>query len=117
VSQQQPSGQGLPGHQSPASESDAAEARVAFKRCVAAFNAGNMDEAKKYVAKRALDEMEQTGMFSMAMGMLTGLNIDEFEPSAAGNNITFRKSEKEGGMSSSMSVTMVKEDGQWKLGK
>lgn len=116
-SQQQPSGQQMPGHQSPASESDAAEAREAFKRCVAAFNAGNMDEAKKYVAKTALSEMEQTGMFSMAMGMMAGLDIDEFAASVAGDHITFTKSEKQGEMSSRMSVTMVKEDGQWKLGK
>jgi hypothetical protein len=117
ASQQQPPGQVLPGHQNPASESDAAEAREAFKRCVAAFTAGNMAEAKKYVAKTALSEMEQTGMFSMAMGMMAGLNIDEFAASTAGDHITFTKSEKQGEMSSSMSVTMVKEDGQWKLGK
>ena len=76
-----------------------------------------MDEAKKYVAKTALSEMEQTGMFSMAMGMMAGLNIDEFAASEAGDHITFTKSEKQGEMSSRMSVTMVKEEGQWKLGK
>ena len=107
----------IPEHQDPAAESDVADAREAFKKCMAAFNVGNMDEAKKYVAKATLSEMEQAGMFSMAVGMLSGLNIDEFVPSAAGNHITFRKAEKQGEMSSSMSVTMVKENGQWKLGK
>lgn len=109
--------QQMPGHQNPASGNGAAEARDAFKKCMAAFNAGNMDEAKKHVSKATLAEMEQSGMFSMAIGMLSGLNIDECEPSAAGNSITFRKSEKQGDMSSSMSFTMVKEDGRWKLGK
>ena len=96
---------------------DVAEARAAFKKCVAAYNAGNLDEVKQYVAKATLSEMEHSGMFSMAMGMMSGLNIDEFVPSAAGSHMTFTKSEKQGDVSSSMSVKMVKEDGQWKLGK
>ena len=72
---------------------------------------------KQYVAKATLSEMEHSGMFSMAMGMMSGLNIDEFVPSAAVSHMTFTKSEKQGDMLSSMSVKMVTEDGQWKLGK
>jgi hypothetical protein len=107
-----------PAAQIPAgSEGDVAAAREAFKNCVAAYKAGNIEEAKKYIASTSLSEMEQSGMFDTAMGMMSGLNIDEFTPTLEGNRIVFQKSEKQRDMSMSMSITMVEEDGKWKLGK
>ena len=53
----------------------------------------------------------------MALGMISGMNIDEFSSSRKGNRITFTKSQKQGDATMSMSIEMVNEDGQWKLGK
>lgn len=98
-------------------EHEAADARDAFKKCIAAYKAGNMEETKKYISRTALSEMEQSGMMGMALGMMSGLNIDEFSPALDGDRMTFKKSEKQENMSSSMSIKMIKEDGQWKFGK
>lgn len=100
-----------------ASTGEATAAREAFKSCIAAYKTGNMSEAKKCVSSKDLPEMEQSGMFDMAMGMMSGLNIDEFTPTQQGNRMIFKKSEKQGDMTSSMSINMIKEDGQWKFGK
>jgi hypothetical protein len=114
--QKQPGAAAQPSPQTTAGN-ETADAKEAFKKCVAAYNAGNKEEAKRYMAKATLAEMEQSGQLDMAMGMMAGLNIDEFTPLQEGNRITFKKSEKQGDMSMSMSVTMVKEEGQWKFGK
>jgi hypothetical protein len=116
--QAQPAKADVPTAQIPAaSDGEVAAAREAFKNCVAAYKAGNISEAKKYIGSKDLPEMEQSGMLDMAMGMMSGLNIDEFSPTQDGNRLIFKKSEKQGDMTSSMSIKMVKEDGQWKLGK
>lgn len=98
-------------------EHEVAEAREAFKKCTAAYKSRNMDEVKKYMSSTGLGEMESSGMLDMALGMMSDLNIDEFTPALDGNHMVFRKSQKQGDMSMSMTITMVKEDGKWKLGK
>jgi hypothetical protein len=116
--QAQPQKTDMPAAQIPeASVGEVAAAKEAFKNCVSAYRAGNISEAKKYIASKDLPEMEQSGMLDMAMGMMSGLNIDEFTPTQQGNRMIFKKSEKQGDMTSSMSINMLKEDGQWKLGK
>jgi hypothetical protein len=119
ASQQEPqSNTEVPSVQIPAvSESEVAEAREAFKNCIAAYKAGNLDKAREYIASTALSEMESSGMIDTALGMMSGLNIDEFTPTLEGNRMIFRKTEKQRDMSMSMSITMVKEDGKWKFGK
>lgn len=115
--QVQPSVTAPPSAEMPAaSVEEAAAAREAFKNCVAAYKAGGMSEARKYIASKDLAEMEQ-GMFDMAMGIMSSLNIDEFTPTQEGNRMIFKKSEKQGDMTSSMSINMIKEDGEWKFGK
>lgn len=92
-------------------------ARDSYKRCAEAIRSGNLNEAKTYIARATLSEMEQSGQLDMALGMITGMNIDEFRASRQGDRITFKQSQKQGDATMSMSLKMVKEDGLWKLGK
>lgn len=91
-------------------------ARNVYKRCVAAYRSGNIAEAKTYFSRTTLAEIERSGQADMAMGMLIGMNIDEFQSHREGNRITFKQSQKQGEATMSMSFAMVKEDNQWKLG-
>ncbi len=91
-------------------------ARMVYKRCGEAYRAGNMSEAKRCLSQATLEETEQSGQVDMALGMISGMNIDEFQAHREGNRITFRQSQKQGDATMSMSFTMVKEGNQWKLG-
>jgi len=107
-----------PAHETPFLEDEETRAaRDVYKRCAEAIRAGNMSQAKIYISRATLQEMEQSGQFEMAMGMITGMNIDEFQASRQGDSITFKQSQKQGDATMSMSFKMVKEDGQWKLGR
>jgi len=104
--------------ESPSMEDDETRAaRGVYKRCVNAYRSGNMAEAKTFVSRAALAEMERSGQVDMAFGMMSGMNIDEFQAHREGGRITFKQSQKQGDASMSISFTMVKEDNQWKLGK
>lgn len=92
-------------------------ARDAFKRCAEAVRSGNISLARDYISRATLQEMEQSGQFDMAMGMVTGMNLDEFRASRQGDTITFKQLQKQGDATMSMSMKMVKEDGHWKLGR
>ncbi len=91
-------------------------ARAVYKRCAAAYRSGNITEAKTYISRATLAEMERSGQVDMAMGMISGMNIDEFQARREGSRITFKQSQKQGDATMSMSFTMVKEDNQWKVG-
>ena len=116
----QPSSQAVTqaaGPQSPSMDDDETRAaRTAFKRCATAYRSGNMAEAKTFVSRAALAEMERSGQVDMALGMISGMNIDDFQAHREGGRITFKQSQKQGDATMSMSFTMVKEDNQWKLG-
>jgi hypothetical protein len=104
--------------ESPSMEDDETRAaRGVFQRCAAAYRAGNMAEAKSFVSRATLADMERSGQVDMALGMMSGMNIDEFRAHREGDRITFTQSHKQGDATMSMSFTMVKEDHQWKLGK
>jgi len=60
--------------------------------------------------------MERSGQVDMALGMISGMNIDDFQAHREGGRITFKQSQKQGDATMSMSFTMVKEDNQWKMG-
>jgi len=91
-------------------------ARAVYKRCVAAYRSGNITESKTFVSRATLAEMERSGQVDMALGMISGMNIDDFQAHREGGRITFKQSQKQGDATMSMSFTMVKEDNQWKLG-
>ena len=91
-------------------------ARAVFKRCATAYVSGNITEAKTFVSRAALAEMERSGQVDMALGMLSDMTIDDFQAHREGGKITFKQSQKQGDATMSMSFTMVKEDNQWKLG-
>lgn len=91
-------------------------ARAVYKRCVAAYRSGNITESKTFISRAALAEMERSGQVDMAFGMISGMNIDDFQAHREGGRITFKQSQKQGDATMSMSFTMVKEDNQWKLG-
>lgn len=101
----------------PSTEDDEIRAaRAVFKRCATAYASGNMTESKTFVSRAALADMERSGQVDMALGMISGLNIDDFQAHREGGRITFKQSQKQGDATMSMSFTMVKEDNQWKLG-
>jgi hypothetical protein len=103
--------------ESPSMEDDETRAaRAVYKRCVAAYRSGNITESKTFVSRATLAEMERSGQVDMALGMISGMNIDEFQAHREGDRITFKQSQKQGDATMSMSFTMVKEDNQWKLG-
>lgn len=103
--------------ESPSMEDDETRAaRGVFKRCVAAYRSGNITESKTFVSRATLAEMERSGQVDMALGMTSGMNIDDFQAHREGGRITFKQSQKQGDATMSMSFTMVKEDNQWKLG-
>ena len=91
-------------------------ARAVFNRCATAHQSGNITEAKTFVSRAALAEMERSGQVDMALGMISGMNIDDFQAHREGDRITFKQSQKQGDATMSMSFTMVKEDNQRKLG-
>lgn len=102
---------------SPSMEDDETRAaRGVYKLCVAAYRSGNMTEAKAFVSRATLAEMERSGQVDMALGMMSGMNIDDFQAYREGGRITFKQSQKQGDATMSMSFTMVKEENQWKLG-
>lgn len=103
--------------ESPSMEDDETmAARGVFKRCATAYRSGNIAEAKTFVSRTALAEMERSGQVDMALGMLSDMTIDDFQAHREGGKITFKQSQKQGDATMSMSFTMVKEDNQWKLG-
>jgi len=103
--------------ESPSMEDDETRAaRGVFKRCATAYSSGSITEAKTFVSRAALAEMERSGQVDMALGMISGMNIDEFQAHREGDRITFKQSQKQGDATMSMSFTMVKEGNQWKLG-
>lgn len=91
-------------------------ARATFKRCTEAYRSGNIEETKNCFSRATLADMERSGQVEMAMGMIGGINIDELTAERQGSRITFKRSEKQGDATMSMSFTMVREDNQWKLG-
>lgn len=94
----------------------ATEARAALERFQGLAKAGKTDDAMAMVAKAKREEMEKSGMKEMALAMFAGLDVKDLAAKVEGDTVTFSKEQKQGNMSMSVRVKMVREDGQWKLG-
>lgn len=103
-------------------EDRAMAAKNAFANLVKAAKESNLEEARKYFSKAVLKELEETGQLAMSVSMLADMNFDNPEAEAKGDKVILTKKHDEkveggGSASTSLFVTMVKEDGQWKVGK
>ena len=109
-------------HSQPVQADDAEkEARAVFVKMVIAAKAGNTAEFKSYLTKEDLKEMEQQGFVELMMMMMAGENPEQFKALVKGDRIEFKKEVKsssgEGNSTSTTTVHMMKEGGQWKFGK
>jgi hypothetical protein len=97
------------------------EARAVFVKMVNAAKASNIAEFKSYLTKDDLKEMEQQGFVDLMMMMMAGETPEQFRAEVKGDRIEFKKEVKrssgEGNSTSTTTVHMMKEDGQWKFGK
>jgi hypothetical protein len=97
------------------------EARAVFVKMVNAAKAGNTSEFKSYLTKEDLKEMEQQGFIDFMMMMMAGETPEQFKAYVNDDRIEFKKEVKqssgEGNSTSTTTVHMMKEDGQWKFGK
>jgi len=97
------------------------DAKAAFTKFVKAAKAKNTAEAKKYIAKDALKELEKDGMLDMFLEVQADTNPNAAKAEVKGNRVILKidekKTTKDGSYSTSFTAYMVKEDGQWKLGK
>jgi hypothetical protein len=98
------------------------EAKDAFSKFAKAAKAKKLDAAKKYIAKNALEELEKEGMLDMMIELWSELNPNAFKvESESSERVIFKMQQKEttkeGTMTTSATVNMIKEDGQWKISK
>lgn len=103
-------------------ENPAKDAKDAFAKLVKAAKAKKTVEAKKYITKDGLKELEKEGTLDLMLESLGEMSPNAFKAEVKGNNKVILKMEekkttKEGTMSTSATVHMVKEDGQWKMAK
>ncbi len=102
-------------------EDPAKDAKAAYAKFVEAAKANNIDEAKKYISKDALNELEKEGMFDLFIEMQADINPDLAKSEVKGNRVILKieekKTTKDGTYSISVTGYMLKEDGQWKLGR
>jgi hypothetical protein len=110
------------GFYSPAQAEDPEkEARAVFTRLVKAAKANNQEEFKSYISRKDLQEMEKEGFVEVMMALVAEEDPESFTAEVKGDQIVFNKQIKidtpEEKSSGKTSVSMVKEEGQWKFGK
>jgi len=97
------------------------DAKAAYAKFVKAAKANKTAEAKKYIAKDALKELEKDGVLDMFIQAQADINPNAAQAEVKGNRVILKIEEKQttkdGSFSTSFTAYMVKEDGQWKLGK
>jgi len=97
------------------------DAKAAYAKFVKAAKANKTAEAKKYIAKDALKELEKDGVLDMFLAVQGDINPNASKAEVKGNRVILKIEEKQTTKDSSYSTSftayMVKEDGQWKLGK
>lgn len=102
------------------------EARAAFVKLVDAAKKKQVKQFKQLIAKADLKEMEamekeKAGMIDFMMTMLAADDPKQFKADVKPDSVTFKKSvtnkSKDGTSTETTTVTMVREDGQWKFGK
>ncbi len=102
------------------------EARAAFGKLVTAAKKKNVAEFKKLIAKADLAEMEamekeKSGMLDFMMGMIAADDPKQFKAEVKEDRVIFVKKVNQksssGNSSETTTVTMVRDEGQWKFGK
>ncbi len=100
------------------------DAKDAYSQFVKAAKANKVDAAKKLLAKDALSDLEKDNALDLFIGMQADIKPETIKAAKAevkGSMVVLKieqkEKTKEGTFSSSMTVYMVKEGGQWKVGK
>jgi predicted lipid-binding transport protein (Tim44 family) len=100
------------------------DAKDAYAQFVEAAKAKNADAARKLLAKDALSDLEKENALDLFIDMQADIKPETIKAAKAevkGPMVVLKivQEEKtnEGSSSTSMTVYMVKEDGQWKVGK
>jgi hypothetical protein len=100
------------------------EAKDAYAKFVKVAKAKKIEEAKKLLAKDALRDLEKDDMLDLFIDMQADVKPETIEAAKAdvkGSMVVLKieqvEKTKEGTLSTKMTAYMVKEDGQWKVGK
>jgi predicted lipid-binding transport protein (Tim44 family) len=87
------------------------DAKAAYAKLVKAAKAKNVAEAKKYIVKDYVKEMEKERVLNMLLELLADLNPNPAKAELKGNRVILKIDKDR-----TDTFHMVKEDGQWKLG-
>ncbi len=100
------------------------EAKDAYSQFVKAAKANKVDAAKKLLTKDALSDLEKDNMLDFFLGMHADIKPETIKAAQAevkGSMVVLKieqkEKTKEGTSSTSTKAYMVKEGGQWKVGK
>jgi predicted lipid-binding transport protein (Tim44 family) len=100
------------------------DAKDAYAQFVKAAKAKKMEEVKKLLAKEALSDLEKDNMLDLFADMQADVKPETIEAAKSevkGSMVVLKieqvEKTKEGTLSTKMTVYMVKEGGQWKVGK
>lgn len=100
------------------------EAKDAYAQFVKAAKAKKVEAAKKLLAKDALSDLEKDNMVDLFIDLQADIKPESIKAAKAevkGSMVILKieqvEKTKEGSSSTSMTVYMVKEGGQWKVGK
>jgi predicted lipid-binding transport protein (Tim44 family) len=100
------------------------DAKDAYAQFVKAAKANKVDAAKKLLAKDALSDLEKDKAVDLFLAMqadITPATIKAAKAEVKGSMVVLKieqvEKTKEGTVSSKATVYMVKEGGQWKVGK
>jgi predicted lipid-binding transport protein (Tim44 family) len=100
------------------------DAKNAYAQFVKAAKADKIDAAKKLLTKEALNDLEKDNALDMFIAMQADIKPETIEAAKAevkGSTVVLKieqvEKTKDGTTSSRATVYMVKEGGQWKVGK
>lgn len=100
------------------------EAKDAYAQLVRLAKANKIDAAKKLLTKDALSDLEKDKMVDLFIGMQADIKPETIKAAKAevkGSMVILKieqvEKTKEGTSSTSTTIYMVKENGQWKVGK
>jgi hypothetical protein len=103
---------------------DVKDAKDAYAQFVGAAKARKIEEVKKLLTKDALRDLEKDQMLDLFIDMQADIKPETIKAAKAeskGPMVVLKidqvEKTKEGTFSTAMTVYMVKEDGQWKVGK
>ena len=100
------------------------DAKAAYSNFVKVAKAKKMEEVKKLLAKDALSDLEEKGMLDFFVEMQAEVKPETIKAAKAevrGSMVVLKieqvEKSKEGTATTKMTVYMVKEGNQWKVGK